>query len=432
MQLYIVNIHLQIGLVETKNNLQFILIALILLAFPKINFGQAPDLGTASGLSLFTANGAFTNFGASTNVTGNVGTNSGAFNAFPDGTVTGNIYLPGDTNAAQAAIDVDSAYSRLGRVSCIPYIGDTLGKDQVLTQGVYCLEGASAVSGNLILNGESDPNALFIFKINGALSTSKFANIIMINSASFSNVYWQVNGAFALGDSSVFRGTVVANGSINLLEGSSLEGRGLSRLGSITLHNNLVAIPSVIPLSITLVSFNAEKNHSKTSVDLNWQTASEFNSAYFLIERSTDGINFKTIGKLDAVGYSTQLLSYFFTDEESVLGINYYRLDQFDLNGAQAYSPVKAVSFSDAVLSVNIYPNPFNVQFTIYVEGIPSEQLRSGVQLQVFNSTGQMVFETTVNNEPETVSLSGASGIYFYNVVDNNKTIRSGKLISQQ
>src|ERR1035437_387996 len=102
------NIHLQVGLGETKNNFLFILLTIILLAFPKINFGQAPDLGTASGFSLFSADGAFTNFGTATNVTGNVGTNAGAFNAFPEGTVTGNIYLPGDTSAVQAAIDVDS------------------------------------------------------------------------------------------------------------------------------------------------------------------------------------------------------------------------------------------------------------------------------------------------------------------------------------
>ena len=54
------------------------------------------------------------------------------------------------------------------------------------------------------------------------------------------NVYWQVNGAFALGQGATFVGTVVANGAINLLEGSSLDGRGLSREGAISMSNNAV------------------------------------------------------------------------------------------------------------------------------------------------------------------------------------------------
>lgn len=83
---------------------------------------------------------------------------------------------------------------------------------------------------------------MFIFKINGQLSTNTFSNVILINSASLCNVYWQINGAFSLGDSSVFRGTLLINGAISLLEGSSLFGRGLSRAGAIDLHNNIVTI----------------------------------------------------------------------------------------------------------------------------------------------------------------------------------------------
>ena len=81
-----------------------------------------------------------------------------------------------------------------------------------------------------------------------------------------------------------------------------------------------------------------------------------------------------------------------------MLGINYYRLNQFDLNGRQKYSPVKVMNFSDSTLSVSIYPNPFNGQFTIYAEGITTGLSQSEVQLQIFNSIGQMVFETTVNS----------------------------------
>ncbi|MBK8706703.1 MAG: DUF3494 domain-containing protein [Saprospiraceae bacterium] len=56
------------------------------------------------------------------------------------------------------------------------------------------------------------------------------------------NVYWQINGEFDLGDFSVFQGTLLVNGAINLLEGSTLTGRALSQDGAISLHSNVITI----------------------------------------------------------------------------------------------------------------------------------------------------------------------------------------------
>src|ERR1019366_7546166 len=145
----------------------------------------------------------------------------------------------------------DVAYSYLFGLTCDSVIGVTLGNNQVLRPNVYCIGAATTLNADLILDAQGDPNALFIFKIDGALSTSTFSSVTLINSASLCNVYWQINGAFALGDSSVFRGTIVANGQIELLEGSTLLGRGLSRAGAILLHNNLVAIGMQPTVTIT-------------------------------------------------------------------------------------------------------------------------------------------------------------------------------------
>ncbi|MGB4847877.1 MAG: ice-binding family protein, partial [Saprospiraceae bacterium] len=215
--------------------------ASILFLLPNVNFGQTPDLGTASGFALFTAVGAFSNIGAATIVTGDVGTNVGAFSAFPPGTLIGQEHVV-DPVSVTAATDVDVAYMYLDQLTCDSVIGVTLGNSQVLPPHVYCIGAATSLNADLILDGKGDPNALFIFEIDGALSTSTHANVVLINSASLCNVYWQVNGAFSLGDSSVFRGTLLVNGAINLLEGSSLLGRGLSRSGAIGLHNNIVTL----------------------------------------------------------------------------------------------------------------------------------------------------------------------------------------------
>jgi hypothetical protein len=241
---------------QKKNNMKtkllIALTAFILFLMPNLNFGQAPDLGAASSFALFTAVGAFDNIGAATFVTGDVGTNVGAFNAFPPGTLNGTKHVA-DGTSAQAAAAVLTAYGYLFGLTCDSVIGVTLGNNQVLTPKVYCTGAASTLNGDLILDGKGNPNALFIIKIGGALSTSTFSHVNVTNSASWCNVYWLVNGAFALGDSSVFRGTVVANGQIELLEGSSLLGRALSRAGAIHLHNNIVTLSdcgnTIIPLS---------------------------------------------------------------------------------------------------------------------------------------------------------------------------------------
>ncbi len=227
-------------------------IAIIMLfIFPKVNFAQLPDLGAASGFVLYTAGGAFNAEIADISVvTGDVGTNAGAFFGFPPGTLTGQKHVA-DAVTAQAAIDVASAYNQLSALTCGSVITTTLGNGQVLAPKIYCLGAASTLNGDLTLDGQNDPNAIFIFKINGAFATGNFTNVLLINSASLCNVYWQINGAYTLGGYSVFRGNVIANGAIHLLQDSELYGRALSTAGAIDLHNNIVTIGFPLTASTT-------------------------------------------------------------------------------------------------------------------------------------------------------------------------------------
>ncbi|MEO5906647.1 MAG: ice-binding family protein, partial [Saprospiraceae bacterium] len=96
--------------------------------------------------------------------------------------------------------------------------------------------------------------AIFIIKIDGAFSTTSFSNVVLINGASACNVYWQINGAVALGDSSAFRGTIIAEGAISLATGAMLEGRGLSTAGAISTNSNIVTLnPSCNALAPSFV-----------------------------------------------------------------------------------------------------------------------------------------------------------------------------------
>ena len=220
-----------------KTKLLIYLGLICLLFHPNVSFGQAPNLGTTSSFAAFTAVGAFTNTGASL-VTGDVGTNVGAFTGFPPGMVIGQTHVA-DVVSATAAADVALAYSNLASRTCGSVISTTLGSGQTLTPGVYCLGAASTLNGNLILDASGDPNGLFIFLIDGALSTTTLSSISLI-STSACNVFWQVNGQVDLGAGSTFVGTILANGAINLLEAAQLNGKALSQAGAISLNNNIV------------------------------------------------------------------------------------------------------------------------------------------------------------------------------------------------
>ncbi len=231
-----------------KKHLRFASTIGFLFVMLNVNFGQAPDLGAASGFALFTSAGEFTNNGLSS-ITGDIGTYAGALTGFPPGTITGQIYTVGDPVLAQASTDLSLAYGYLSTLGGV-VLGTSLG-GQILTPGVYFAGAAANLTGDLTLDAGGDPDALFIIRIDGALSTSTFSNVLLTNSACICNVYWQITGAFELGDYSVFRGTVVSGGAISLLEGSTLLGRGLTTAGAVILHNNMVEIqlsplPSII------------------------------------------------------------------------------------------------------------------------------------------------------------------------------------------
>jgi len=172
---------------------------------------------------------------------------------------------------------VISAYDQLSAIPC----GTTLLlplANQTLSPGVYCYAAAATLDGELTLNGQGNPNALFIIKIGGAFQAVSGSNVKLINSASPNNVYWQINGQFDLGNSAVFRGTIVVNGAINLLEGSTLFGRGLTKAGAINLNNNIVMIPTYFRSKVSGDWINKETWES-SSDNTNWINAVAFPTA---------------------------------------------------------------------------------------------------------------------------------------------------------
>jgi hypothetical protein len=120
----------------------------------------------------------------------------------------------------------------------------------------------------------------------------------------------------------------------------------------------------VTSLPIELAYFKATPD--KSGIDLNWQTLSEKNNEWFVIERSRNALQFEEIGQIRGAGHSLRPQDYRFRDAQPASGMNYYRLRQIDFNGVYSYSPVATALFrSNEDILVNIYPNAQNLRVVL-------------------------------------------------------------------
>ena len=95
-------------------------------------------------------------------------------------------------------------------------------------------------------------------------------------------------------------------------------------------------------------------------VELSWQTVSEHNISYFFdYERSLDGANFTTIGKVTMTGNNVSLFNYSYTDN-NVTSLNankiYYRLEETDVFGASVQSDMISIAIPNSVSNFTISP----------------------------------------------------------------------------
>jgi hypothetical protein len=132
------------------------------------------------------------------------------------------------------------------------------------------------------------------------------------------------------------------------------------------IDNVNVSTNNLLPVEIVFFTANCENNNT---VSVNWTTASEHNSDYFSLEKSRDGITWNELQKIAAAGNSSQLINYSVADASDINGTVYYRLNQYDIDGAsKVYDIVSTNCSAEKELSLMAYPNPSNRQFTVKIE----------------------------------------------------------------
>lgn len=137
------------------------------------------------------------------------------------------------------------------------------------------------------------------------------------------------------------------------------------------------------PLPVELLYF--EGTTYSTFNMLKWATASEQNSSHFIVEKSIDGENWREITNKPSAGNSTEKLYYSFSDDINYLGLNYYRLVQYDIDGQfEIYGPIalnneikekKIIKYVN-LMGQEISPETSGVVFEVYEDGTSKKIIR--------------------------------------------------------
>lgn len=214
----------------------------------------SPGLGMADTFVILS--GTYTNTASGTTLNGDLGYTVPPAMA---PTVNGNTHAA-DSTYNQAGIDQGTALTNLNNQACtfsfapgaINLATDTThGPAGVYTPGVYCITGAASIGGGdtITLNGAGT----YIFRMDGALTTSANSVVTLANGASACDVWWTPTAATTLGADSTFAGTDIDASGITIGNNVTWTGRALAFGGTVSTDSDTISAPScaTTPPSIT-------------------------------------------------------------------------------------------------------------------------------------------------------------------------------------
>jgi hypothetical protein len=165
-------------------------------------------------------------------------------------------------------------------------------------------------------------------------------------------------------------------------------------------YNTAVPTSQCGILPVTIEQWGGVYKNDKTY--LSWQIASASDFAYFIVERSTNGVDFTPLSQLPATAANNA--SYTYTDAMPSKGVNYYRLKMVDNNGSFRYSGLITIRTNTNGFNVTVSPNPFTDHVAVTIESTADEV----VHLRLFNSEGKVVWQ-------KSKSVSAGTNVQYVN-----------------
>lgn len=186
------------------------------------------------------------------------------------------------------------------------------------------------------------------------------------------------------------------------------------------------------PLPVELLTF--EGYHQGDRNYLYWTTASEINNAYFIVEKSLDGVNYEAIGKVQGAGTVSEVRYYDLMDLNPVVGKNHYRLKQVDFDGSFEYSQSIVIEVDELAWNfevLKLIPNPTEGEINVRLSSDADAQM----VYAIYNMMGQQIITKQVSiytgmNSLELDLSNLANGVYNL-VLDNGNEKIIQRIVKQ-
>ena len=207
---------------------------------PRVLLGTAENFAVLAG-STITNTGPTTISGDISGAPrGDVGLHPGTAITATGITLLGGSYYVANAVALDAKNALVTAYTDAAGRPATSTIATELG-GQTLLPGVYDSDaGTFGITGTLTLDGQNNPDSVFIFKMGSTLTTASASRVVLINGARFCRIFWQVGSSATLGTNSTFVGHILAMASITANTGATIYGQLLARDGAVTLDTNTI------------------------------------------------------------------------------------------------------------------------------------------------------------------------------------------------
>ena len=186
----------------------------------------------------------------------------------------------------------------------------------------------------------------------------------------------------------------------------------------------LITVYYAAILPVNIVNFFASKKSDY--IETQWITEEESNISHYEIQRSTNGIDFVTIGNIASRNQHTRSV-YSYNDSKPVKGMAYYRLKSAELNGKSGYSKIASINFAKTG-GISIYPTKLKAGSALHITNPANENLT----VYFYSSSGKLLGKSmTETNTISAPFLSINTGMLFYRIInENGSQVNAGTLVA--
>ncbi len=182
---------------------------------------------------------------------------------------------------------------------------------------------------------------------------------------------------------------------------------------------------SLIPISF--VSFNA-KSINENTVSLKWKANESASSAgTYAIQKSTNGVDFKTIATIDANQFSPAA-HYCYTDLSAIAANNFYRIVSTEATGSKTYSTVIRIT-KNIASTISIYPNPASKTLHLNFDA-----LQNNGQVKIWDVFGRNLYTHALSKTSQQFILdisAFTAAMYRIQILDGSQIIHTASFIKK-